>query len=203
MDRLDELAVLAAILDAGSLAGAARRLRRSPPAVTRTLATLEERVGTRLVQRSTRQLTPTEAGRRLATHARQLLADYDQAVDRLKENRQAPIHGLLRVTAPSLFGRMHIAPLVFGFLDTHPGMRVDLVLTNRDLDLIEEGIDVAVRPYWIAITRIAAGPRMTMNSTGRKNRIIGTVSLGGRAAAFFSASDMRMSRFSCAITRSV
>ena len=57
--------------------------------------------------------------------------------------------------------------------------------------------------YWIAITRIAAGPRMTMNSTGRKNRIIGTVSFGGSAAAFFSASDMRMSRFSCAITRRV
>ena len=156
MDRLDELAVLAAILDAGSLAGAARRLRRSPPAVTRTLATLEERVGMRLVQRSTRQLTPTEAGRRLATHARQLLADYDQAVDRLKENRQAPIHGLLRVTAPSLFGRMHIAPLVFGFLDTHPGMRVDLVLTNRDLDLIEEGIDVAVRIGPLARTGLIA-----------------------------------------------
>ena len=145
MDRLDELTVLAAILDAGSLAGAARRLRRSPPAVTRTLATLEERVGTRLVQRSTRQLTPTEAGRRLALHARQLLADYEQAVGGLKENRQAPISGLLRVTAPSLFGRMHIAPLVFGFLDAHPGMRVDLVLGNRNLDLIEEGIDVAVR----------------------------------------------------------
>ena len=77
-----DLAVLAAILDAGSLAGAARRLRRSPPAVTRTLATLEERVGARLLQRSTRQLTPTEAGRRLATHARQLLTDYEQAVDR-------------------------------------------------------------------------------------------------------------------------
>ena len=145
MDRLAELAVLAAILDTGSLAGAARRLRRSPPAVTRTLATLEERVGTRLLQRSTRQLTPTEAGRRLATHARQLLTDYEQAVTGLKENQQAPINGMLRITAPSLFGRMHVAPLVFDFLDAHPGIRVDLVLTNRDLDMIEDGIDVAVR----------------------------------------------------------
>ena len=145
MDQLAELAVLVAILDAGSLAGAARRLRRSPPAITRTLAILEARVGVRLMQRSTRQLTPTAAGRSLAAHARQLLADYEQAVDRLTDDRTAPVHGMLRITAPSLFGRMHVAPLVFGFLDAHPGIRVDLVLTNRDLDMIEEGIDLAVR----------------------------------------------------------
>ena len=80
MDRLDELIVLTAILDAGSLAGAARRLRRSPPAVTRSLAALEVRVGARLVQRTTRQLTPTASGRRLASQARQVLTDYEQAV---------------------------------------------------------------------------------------------------------------------------
>jgi DNA-binding transcriptional LysR family regulator len=145
MDRLDELIVFTAILDAGSLAGAARRLRRSPPAVTRLLATLEERVGALLVQRTTRQLTPTPSGRRLASHAKQVLADYAQAVDSVKEKREAPLHGLLRITAPSVFGRWHIAPLVFGFLDTHPGIRIDLVLTNRDLDLIEEGLDIAIR----------------------------------------------------------
>ena len=145
MDRLDELIVLAAILDAGSLAGAARRLRRSPPAITRTLAGLEQRVGARLVQRSTRQLTATEAGRHLGARARQILADYEQAVGQLKESKEAPIHGMLRITAPSLFGRMHVAPLLFNFLDAHPGIRADLVLTNRDLDLIDEGIDVAVR----------------------------------------------------------
>ena len=145
MDRLDELAVLTTILDAGSLAGAARRLRRSPPAVTRSLATLEARVGARLVQRTTRQLTPTEPGRRLASYARQLLADYEQAVGSVKENRETPLQGLLRITAPSLFGRWHIGPLVSSFLDAHPGIRIELVLTNRDLDLIEEGLDVAVR----------------------------------------------------------
>jgi hypothetical protein len=73
MDRLDELAVFTAILDAGSLAGAARKLRRSPPAVTRSLAALEERVGARLVRRTTRRLAPTEPGRRLASRARQQL----------------------------------------------------------------------------------------------------------------------------------
>jgi DNA-binding transcriptional LysR family regulator len=79
MGRLDELLVLTAILDAGSLAAAARRLRRSPPAMTRSLAALEARVGARLVQRTTRRLTATAAGLRLASRARQLLADYEQA----------------------------------------------------------------------------------------------------------------------------
>jgi DNA-binding transcriptional LysR family regulator len=145
LDRFDELVVFTTILDAGSLAGAARRLRRSPPAVTRSLAALEARVGARLLQRTTRQLTPTASGQRLASRARQLLADYDQAVGSVKENRETPLHGLLRITAPALFGRWHIGPLVSSFLDAHPGIRVELVLTNRALDLIEEGLDVAIR----------------------------------------------------------
>lgn len=145
MDRLDELVVFTTILDAGSLAGAARRLRRSPPAVTRSLAALEERVGARLLQRTTRQLTPTASGRRLATRARQLLGDYEQALGMANENQDAPLNGLLRVTAPSLFGRWHIAPIVSSFLKAHPGVRVELVLTNRNLDLIEGSLDVAVR----------------------------------------------------------
>jgi len=99
----------------------------------------------RLVHRTTRQLAPTAAGRRLVSYARQLLADYGQAVGGEKVNRDAPLGGLLRVTAPSLFGRWHVTPLVGSFLDAHPGMRIELVLTNRNLDLVEEGLDVAVR----------------------------------------------------------
>ena len=146
MDRLDELFVLTTIIDTGSLVAAARRLRRSPPAMTRSLAALEARVGARLIQRTTRRLTPTAAGRRLASRARQLLADYEQATrSEREEKKDAPLVGVLRVTAPSLFGRWHIAPLVSSFLDAHPGVRVELVLTNRNLDLVEEGLDVAVR----------------------------------------------------------
>lgn len=145
VDRLDELLVLTTILDAGSLAAAARRLRRSPPAMTRSLAALEARVGARLVQRTARRLTPTAAGRRLASCARQLLADYEQATRTGKEEQDAPLEGVLRVTAPSLFGRWHIAPLVWSFLDAHPRIRAELVLTNRNLDLVEEGLDIAVR----------------------------------------------------------
>ena len=113
--------------------------------MTRSLAALEARVGARLVQRTTRRLMPTAAGRRLASCARQLLADYEQATRTGREEQDAPLDGVLRVTAPSLFGRWHIAPLVSNFLDAHPGVRVELVLTNRNLDLVEEGLDVAVR----------------------------------------------------------
>lgn len=142
MDRLEELAIFAAIVDHGGLAAAARRLGRSPPAVTRALAALEDRVGVRLVERTTRRLAPTEAGRALALSARALLNDYDAAVAGLSE---APVRGLLRVTAPTQFGRLHVAPIVTGFLDAFAELRVDLVLNDRNLDLIEEGIDVAVR----------------------------------------------------------
>jgi DNA-binding transcriptional LysR family regulator len=142
MDRLQELAVLVAVVDHGSLAAAARRLRRSPPAVTRALAALEGRVGTQLVERSTRRLSVTEAGRAFAERARALLNGYDSAVGGLAGN---PLRGLLRVTAPLQFGRRHVAPLVTGFLDAYREMRIELVLNDRNLDLIEEGIDVAVR----------------------------------------------------------
>jgi DNA-binding transcriptional LysR family regulator len=146
MDRLDELHVLTTILEAGSLAGAARRLRRSPPAITRSLAALEARTGARLLQRTTRRLVPTAAGRRIASAARRLLADYEQATrSGAAENVDAPVDGTLRLTAPSLFGRWHIAPLLARFLDENPAVRAELVLTNRNLDLIHEGIDVALR----------------------------------------------------------
>jgi DNA-binding transcriptional LysR family regulator len=145
MDRFDELIVFIAILDAGSLAAAARRLRRSPPAVTRSLAALEQRVGTRLIERTTRRLSPTEAGQRLAAQARRLLSDYGDAVGKTDRQRDAPLSGLLRITAPTLFGRWHLASLVESFLDAHPRVQIELVLTNGDLDLIQERLDIAVR----------------------------------------------------------
>lgn len=142
MDRLDELAVLVAVIDHGSLVAAARRLRRSPPAVTRVLAALERRVGARLIERSTRQLSPTEAGRALAESSRALLGAYDAAVAGASS---APVRGLVRVTAPLQFGRRHVVPLVATFLERFPETQAELVLHDRHLDLIEEGLDVAVR----------------------------------------------------------
>jgi len=142
MDRLDELAVLVAVVDQGSLVGAARRLRRSAPAITRALAALEHRVGARLIERTTRRLSPTEVGRALAEESRALLVAYDEAVADISP---APVRGLLRITAPVQFGRRHVAPLASAFLQKFPDSQVELVLNDRNLDLIDESLDVAVR----------------------------------------------------------
>jgi DNA-binding transcriptional LysR family regulator len=142
MDRLDELSVFTAILDTGSLSGAARRLRRSAPAVTRALAMLEDRLGTKLIERTTRRLTPTEAGQRLGIEARHALSAYAEA---MRQPDDAPPHGLLRVTAPLIFGRRHVTPVVASFLAAFPAMQADLLLSDRSLDLFEEGLDVALR----------------------------------------------------------
>lgn len=142
MDRLDELQVFLAILETGSMAAAAHKLRRSASSVTRVLATLEERVGTRLFERSTRRLTATNEGVSLAEQARRLLADYDAAI---QEHGSTTPRGLLRVTAPMVFGRRHVAPVVTRFLMRYPEIQVDLVLADRNVDLIDNGIDVALR----------------------------------------------------------
>lgn len=142
MDRLDELAVLVAVVDQGSLVGAARRLRRSPPAITRALAALEHRVGARLIERTTRSLSATEVGRALAEESRALLSAYDEAVADISP---APVRGLLRITAPVQFGKRHVAPLATAFLRKFPDSQVELVLHDRNLDLIEESLDVAIR----------------------------------------------------------
>ncbi len=141
MDRLDELQVFLAILEAGSMAAAAHKLGRSPSAVTRILATLEERVGLRLFERSTRRLTATGEGLRLAEQARRLLLDYELAIS---EHDAAP-RGLLRVTAPMVFGRRHMAPVVTRFLMRYPEIQVELILGDRNMDLIDHGIDLALR----------------------------------------------------------
>jgi len=142
MDRLDELAVFVAVLETGSLAGAARRLRRSPAAVTRTLAALEARIGARLVERTTRRLAVTDAGRRLTDEARALLAAYDAA---MIGEADGPLRGLLRISAPLVFGRRHVAPVLAAFLEAHPQISAELVLNDRNLDMVDAGLDVALR----------------------------------------------------------
>ncbi|MCC2956593.1 LysR family transcriptional regulator [Massilia sp. IC2-477] len=166
MDRLDELQVFLAILDAGSMSAAAQKLRRSPSAVTRSLATLEERVGLRLFERSTRRLTATSEGLRLAEQARRLLADYEGAIS---EHDAAVPRGLLRVTAPMVFGRRHVAPIVTRFLMRYPEIQVELVLGDRNMDLIENGIDVALRigpldSSGLVARRVGEVRRMTLAS---------------------------------------
>jgi DNA-binding transcriptional LysR family regulator len=147
MDRFDELQVFLAILDAGSMASAARTLGRSPAAVTRVLAALEARAGARLFERSTRRLSPSEAGLQLAATARRVLADYEAALAQssLNASGAAAPRGLLRITAPTMFGRRHVAPVVTRFLARYPETQVDLLLSDRNIDLIEDGVDAGVR----------------------------------------------------------
>ena len=142
MDRLEELAILVAVVESGSLVAAARRLGRSPTGVTRGLAALEERVGIRLAERTTRRLVPTEAGRDLAEQGRRLLDAYEGATSAFAASQ---LRGLIRVTAPLVFGRRHVTPLVTAFLERHRAMAVDLVLHDRNLDLIEERFHLGVR----------------------------------------------------------
>lgn len=142
MDRLDELSLLVAVIDAGGLAAAGRRLRRSPAAMTRALAALEERAGARLIERTTRKLAPTEAGRELADRARRLLADYEAALETSAPNA---VRGLLRITGPTVFGARHLVPVVNGFLALHPGVSAEVTLHDRNLDLIESEQQVALR----------------------------------------------------------
>ncbi len=142
MDRLEELQVFLAILDSGSLAAAGRKLMRSPPAITRILGVLEQRLGTQLIVRSTRRLTPTEAGLQFAQQARRVLGEYEDA---LASHAPSTPRGMLRITAPVVFGRRHVTPMVTKFLAAHPQVQANIVLADRNVDLIEEAIDVAFR----------------------------------------------------------
>jgi DNA-binding transcriptional LysR family regulator len=141
------------VLEAGGLAAAARRLRRSPAAVTRTLAALETRVGARLIERTTRRLSVTEAGRRLAEEARRVLAAYEAAI---APEEGGGVRGALRISAPLVFGRRHVAPVLTAFLDAHPGVTGELVLNDRNLDLVDESLDVAVRIAHLADSSLVA-----------------------------------------------
>jgi DNA-binding transcriptional LysR family regulator len=155
MDRLDELTLFLAIAEAGSLAGAARRTRRSPSGVTRILHELEERLGVRLIERTTRQLALTDAGLRLADHARRLLADFEDAMRDTAGEAAAP-RGRLRITAPIVFGQRHVAPVVTAFLDLYPEVTAELSLVDHTVDLIDDGIDVAVRIAHLANSSLVA-----------------------------------------------
>lgn len=144
MDRFSELQVFLAIVDAGSLSAAARRLHRSPPAVTRILSNLEQRLGTVLLDRTSRRCQLTDAGRQMADRARFILANYEDAISEISGDTTSP-RGSVRVTAPLMFGREHVAPAVVEFLDLFASINVELQLADRVIDLHEENFDLAVR----------------------------------------------------------
>ena len=144
MDRLHLMTVFIAVAEAESFAGAARKLGMSPPAVTRAVAALEARLQVRLLNRSTRHVRVTEAGQRYLEDARRVIAAADEA-DEAAAGIDAPARGLLTVTAPVLFGQRYVMPGICDFLGHHPGVTVDALLLDRVVNLLEEGVDVAIR----------------------------------------------------------
>ncbi|MEM7704190.1 MAG: LysR family transcriptional regulator [Pseudomonadota bacterium] len=144
MDVLNAMRVFVTIVDAGSLTGAADSLDRSQPSVVRSLASLEKHLGTRLLARTTRRMSLTPEGRDFLARCRQILADVAEAEGAVSQ-QDAELRGVLRLTAPVQFGQRHVAPIVSRFLATYPELEVDLLLLDRNIDLVEEGIDLALR----------------------------------------------------------
>jgi DNA-binding transcriptional LysR family regulator len=144
MDKLRAMATFVAIVDRGSLTAAAEALGSSLPAVVRLLATLENALGVRLLNRTTRRTTLTEEGRDYLERCRRVLAEIEEAEAAISVQQQHP-SGKLGITAPVLFGRLHVAPLVTEFLTHHTRVKAELLLLDRIVDLIDEGLDLAVR----------------------------------------------------------
>ncbi len=144
MDRIEAMAAFVAVADLHGFAPAARRLGLSRPAVTRLVAALEARLETRLLQRTTRSVTLTDAGARYLDRARRILSDVAEAEGLAQADWREPA-GHFVVAAPQVFGRLHVGPVLSAFLARYPAVMGDLVLADRVVNLVEEGVDVSVR----------------------------------------------------------
>src|SRR5690349_5765857 len=144
MNRLDSMSILVAVVDSGSLSAAARRLGMPLATVSRKVGELESHLKTRLIQRTTRQLSLTEAGASYVAACRRILDEIAEA-ERAATGEYASPKGELVVTASVVFGRLHVVPVVAEFLAHYPEIDVTLVLTDRVVHLMEEQADVAIR----------------------------------------------------------
>ncbi|MDB5687641.1 MAG: LysR family transcriptional regulator [Rhizorhabdus sp.] len=144
MDRFETLTAFVAVADRRGFAAAARALETSPPAITRAVAALERHLGVTLFHRSTRAVSLTDEGAAFLDRARRILADLREAEQILMGGRSVP-RGQLYVTAPVLFGRMHVLPAIGALLAKHDGLSARMMLLDRNVRIVEEGIDVAVR----------------------------------------------------------
>ncbi len=144
MDRWQAMRIFVQVVESGGFAPAARVLHMSPPSVTRAVAKLEELIGTRLLVRTTRSLKLTAAGDGYVADCRRILAEIAEAEANAAGSFTAPA-GLLTVTAPALFGRIHVLPVILDFLDHYPAMQVKTIFVDRVTNLVDEGLDVAIR----------------------------------------------------------
>ena len=157
MDQFHSMAVFVQIAEQGSLTAAAEAMGKSLPSVVRTLAALEKRLQVRLFNRTTRRIALTEEGRLYLAQCRKILADVQEAELALTRIQSEP-SGRIVVTAPVRFGEMHVAAAVAGFLDRYPKTEVQLLLLDRVVDLLEEGVDIAVRIAHLADSSLIARP---------------------------------------------
>ena len=157
MDKLRAMAIFVRIVDAGSLTAAADALGVSAPSVVRSLAALERELGARLMNRTTRRSSLTDEGREYYERCKRVLAEVEAADASLSARRTEP-KGRLRVTAPVMYGRLHLAPVVTEFMAKHAHMEVELILLDRVVDLVEEGIDVALRIAHLPDSTLVALP---------------------------------------------
>jgi DNA-binding transcriptional LysR family regulator len=144
MDRLREMEMFVRVIEAGSFSAAARDLNMGQPAVSKMIASLEDRLGVRLLTRSTRKLSPTEAGTAFYERAVRAIGEADEA-EAAAQGAGAGLEGRLRVSAPVTFSRLHLVPKLGSFLDAHPKVQLELLMDDRMVDLVTENIDVALR----------------------------------------------------------
>ncbi len=144
MNKFDDLEIFAQVVSAGSLSAAGRELGLSPAVVSKRLRRLEDRIGTRLIQRTTRQISLTEAGQGYYERIVAVLAGIEEA-EAFVSRRSQQARGVLKVTAPTSFGRLHIAPHLKAFMRANPDLSVNLALSDRFVDIVADGFDVAIR----------------------------------------------------------
>jgi DNA-binding transcriptional LysR family regulator len=166
MDRLAAMQTFVKVVDTGSFSAAARQLHVGQPAVSKTVAQLEDLLGVRLLARSTRGLAVTQAGQRYYERARRSIEEADEA-ELAARGEGAGLSGRLRVSAATTFARLHIVPYLPVFMSKHPAVEIDLILDDRTIDLVEEGIDVSLRmgslpDSSLTARRLASAPRLVL-----------------------------------------
>ncbi|HZA51501.1 MAG TPA: LysR family transcriptional regulator [Myxococcaceae bacterium] len=157
MDRLDLLAAFVRTVETGSLTAAARALRTTQPTISKRLTALEGNVGARLIQRNTQGVRPTEEGQRYYNVARRVLAELEQAESSLQSLRKG-LRGKLRLNMPVGLGEMHLTRVAIEFQRLHRELELDLTLTDRVVDLVEDGVDVAIRGGGVTDPSVIARP---------------------------------------------
>lgn len=175
MDRMAAMEAFVLVVDTGSFSAAARRLRVGQPAVSKSVAQLEARLGVKLLARSTRGLTATEAGLNFYERARRSIEEADEA-ELAARGAGAGLTGKLRVCAAVTFARIHVMPRIPEFLKRHPELAMDVILDDRNVDLVQEGVDVALRmgqlsDSTLTARRITSGRRAVLGTAAYFDRM--------------------------------